>query len=65
MFLRSLRALRNLRRRAPPRVLVQNAAQVNVGQQQLKVATSPAEDEPAYSSAASSKSLCCGVQMML
>jgi hypothetical protein len=37
IFLRSLRALRDLRR-CPPPVVVQNAGQVNVGQQQVNVA---------------------------
>lgn len=37
IFLRTLRALRDLRR-GPQPVFVQNAAQVNVGQQQVNVA---------------------------
>jgi hypothetical protein len=37
IFLRTLRALRDLRR-GPQPVLVQNAQQVNVGQQQVNVA---------------------------
>jgi hypothetical protein len=36
MFLRTLRALRDLRRYAPP-VIVQNAGQVNIGQKQVNV----------------------------
>jgi hypothetical protein len=36
IFLRTLRALRDLRR-CPPPVVVQNAGQVNVGQQQVNV----------------------------
>ena len=36
LFLRTLRALRDLRRYAPP-VIVQNAGQVNVGAQQVNV----------------------------
>jgi hypothetical protein len=42
IYLRTLRALRDLRR-CPPAVLVQNAGQVNVGQQQVNVAGGPAE----------------------
>lgn len=42
IFLRTLRALRDLRR-CPPPVLVQNAGQVNVGQQQVNVAGGAAE----------------------
>jgi hypothetical protein len=38
MFARTLRALQNLRRHAPP-VVVRNAGQVNVGHQQLNVST--------------------------
>jgi hypothetical protein len=38
MFLRTLKALRDLRRQVPG-VMVQNATQVNVGQQQVNVAT--------------------------
>lgn len=42
LFLRTLRALRDLRRYAGP-VIVQRAAQVNVGAQQVNVATDPFE----------------------
>jgi hypothetical protein len=37
MFLRTLRALRELRRYAPT-ITIQNAGQVNIGSQQLNVA---------------------------
>ncbi|HEV2122263.1 MAG TPA: hypothetical protein VGW38_05770 [Chloroflexota bacterium] len=37
LFLRTLRALRDLRRYTPPSVVVQQAGQVNVGQQQVNV----------------------------
>ena len=42
LFLRTLRALRDLRRYGPT-VVVQNAGQVNVGAQQLNVAQQSAE----------------------
>jgi hypothetical protein len=38
IFLRTLRALRDLRRYAPATVVVQNAGQVNVGSQQVNMA---------------------------
>jgi hypothetical protein len=38
MFLRTLRALRDLRRYTPATVMVQNAAQINVGSQQVNMA---------------------------
>ena len=38
MFLRNVRALRDLRRYAPPQVVVQHATQVNVGAQQIQSA---------------------------
>jgi hypothetical protein len=38
IFLRTLRALRDLRRYAPATVVVQNAGQVNVGGQQVNMA---------------------------
>jgi hypothetical protein len=38
IFLRTLRALRDLRRYSPATVVVQNAGQVNVGSQQLNMA---------------------------
>jgi hypothetical protein len=38
MCLRTLRALRDLRRYSPPSVVVQHAGQVNVGRQQLNMA---------------------------
>lgn len=44
LYLRTLRALRDYRRYALPAVVVQNAGQVNVGQQQVNVAATPATD---------------------
>jgi hypothetical protein len=45
MYLRTLRALQNMRRYAP--VIVQNAGQVNVGGQQVNIAQPPNGDLPA------------------
>ena len=50
IFLRTLKALRDLRRQVPG-VVVQNAGQVNVGQQQLNVS---AGNGPAPARAATS-----------
>jgi len=43
LFLRTLRALRDYRRYATPHVVVQNAGQVNVAQQQVNVAEQPSK----------------------
>jgi hypothetical protein len=40
LFLRTVRALQDLRRQAPP-VVVRRAAQVNIGQQQVNMAAAP------------------------
>ena len=47
IFMRTLRALRNLRRHTPL-VIVQNAEQVNVAEQQMNVTVDLPENSPAH-----------------